>query len=266
MQRVRGAIVASTIFVFVAALSSEVACRDIPAAACDATTIVDQSLPDDRRDECATCVADHCCDVVGKCGQKEECTVAVEHTHACVVSSGPNAARAEEGCAGPLRNVPDERLSVYTCMRESCGHECGLPVCNVDPAAIEIITPTCDGCVTGACCNELNACYGNRTCKLQIECIAKNCAREFSNLLSAAPIPGIQRFVEASCSGPDVFVPETDPNLSCIVEKCFKVYPPSGFVADPSKSAACLSGRFFSCAATASCGSSCQIQKDAAAE
>jgi hypothetical protein len=91
----------------------------------------------------------------------------------CALGSGLIA----ENDAGQLANP--EAYALYQCMRDPCGSQCGLPSCKVDQAAQLIVNASCDECFAGGCCAPLNACYGDRACKLMFECMINECGNEF---------------------------------------------------------------------------------------
>ncbi len=257
------------------ALAAGTACRDIPQLACNSGGLRAAT----STDECGSCVEDRCCDLVGRCSGDLGCKARFGKAQACVIDAGVHASRQELGClvdAGIAVDAGGTDLQAYSCMRASCGAACSLPVCNVDPAAKQILGAACDQCITGACCQEINDCYQDRICKLQLECLTTNCGDAFKKLLAGAPtaVPGMgigvngtTQFALATCKGEDASVPLVDDDIRCLQEECFSVYKEDTLQLDPSKTASCLGAKFFACAASSQCGAICAAEaRDAATD
>lgn len=182
------------------------------------------------------------CDAVGRCEDTPGCPDAVREAHACVLDAGPRGADRERACTAGLGE--ERAFEAYVAMREDCGRECGLPVCRVDPATIQLGAPSCDKCITGACCDAVTSCYANRTCKLTMECVL-SCEEPFD------PAPFVaacaDRALDASSVAPDGCV------ARCLV--AFRDHEP--FAASADKSAACLASSLMSCARAAGCLDAC---------
>ena len=149
----------------------------------------------------------------------------------------------------------------YRCMRDSCGAECGLPVCKVDPAAVLVQTAECDGCFSSSCCSELNACYANRACKLTVECIVKRCGPALGASLSGLPIEFPEAGSDAGAfnacaeAGVTTGAPPPDCVRSCLCEymQNDQGLPPR----EDSQRAPLLALAVYVCGQRAGCGSHC---------
>lgn len=204
-------------------LGSYQACRP---ATVNGKLVVDASpdgaaLPDPA---CSACLEGACCEAVGICERSSPCAETVFGVHACVLDAGRAALQAEERCSAPLDGSAGPEGKTYACMRARCGAACGLPSCALDPQAPLFFEASCDRCVTGSCCREVNDCFGNRSCKLAVECILDRCkpaATAFGAVAevarasqavcaggaAAAPDPCIARCVESFARGADPLVP-----------------------------------------------------------
>lgn len=258
-----------------AALGAAVSCTkfDLPSETCDPSKQHGGELMTPLSDAtCNSCLEDRCCDAVGACERKNDCSRSVSSVHACVVHAGLAGARAETSCAdNESLSEKREADSAYRCMREQCGAECGLPVCRVDPAALLIHSANCDACFSSSCCPQLNACYASRACKLTIECIVKECGSAFSDtltpgVLNGAPAGGIGSFDgQKLCSrdaGPDGIGPPT------CVQKCLCAFKDNDQGLAPPELAQRplnLAVAVYQCGVSAGCGPSCTDPADAAA-
>jgi hypothetical protein len=158
-------------------------------------------------------------------------------------------------------------------MRDSCGNECGLPVCKVDPAAVLIQTPSCDACFASSCCSELNACYANRACKLTVECIVNECGPQLgASLLSGAMLgapPDGGGAGGGDAAAFDVCAPPTAPNgphAPLCVSKClcdYKFNDPGLAPDSDAQRPALLALAVYVCAQQAECGKECPHDLDA---
>ncbi len=262
--------VAAAVAAVAAAVGSEVACRGIPQATCTPDKL-DVDLLEPQRAACNACMEDNCCDAVGECQDDPTCADTVAGAHGCVVDAGILASKNEKGCTEGIVAAGGRPLAAYTCMRNQCGEACGLPVCSVVPAAPQFFTPDCDTCVTGACCDAINACYGNRTCKLILECMITNCATELAESIGVAanggPVPGLDEAAAQECASPGTSdggpLPPVGP-FACFYEHCIGHYDEQGPVLDPTKSAGCLSTQLFTCGARAPCAAECKPAPPAA--
>ena len=212
--------------------------------------------------ECTTCLqtrnAPHaCCDAVGSCDDDpdKQCVPAFQATHRCVIEGG---ATAEPRCKSLLTN--DRSKSLYSCMRTNCGRECGVPSCDLDPAVVLFENPTCDSCVGSACCDKINACYKDRTCKLVIECITEHCPNTLGPSMSAFGSAASDARSETStavCAGKPFPDGNIIPAHDCL-QRCLDDFAPSGDAGTPDdQTARCLAFGVFACGAGASCGAAC---------
>jgi hypothetical protein len=244
---------------------------DLPSETCDPSHLHAGMLSGDRTDSaCNRCLEDHCCEQVGTCERTDPCTKQVSSIHACVLAAGLAGAQAEKGCATDQRLVSRTPADdAYRCMRDSCGNECGLPVCRVDPAALLIQTADCDGCFASSCCGELNACYASRACKLTVECIVKECGGELGAALAGAPIEfpdgGIDADAFDPCAAPGA--PNGASTAPSCVRKCLCEFkdndqglPPR----DDAQRPPLLALAVYVCGQQAGCGMHCPKSVDAA--
>lgn len=205
-----------------------------------------------------------CCDQVGRCGEQGDCIERVRNTQRCIAEAGPyRAAIEEESCKNALGldasdTTTARARSTYACMRTNCGPACSLPTCKLDPAAGEFVNATCDRCVSLSCCNEVNACYGNRACKLTLECIVRKCGDGLGAALTAnatnAPI-----FTTACSAGSSMRPPDPVLPNNCIGD-CIAQYATSSVESSdtpPEQTIRCVATRVFACAAQAGCAAAC---------
>ena len=214
---------------------------------------------------CTTCLQSTnapkaCCDAVGACDDDpaKQCIPSFQATHQCVLDGG---ASEEARCKSLLGN--DRARALYGCMRSNCGHECGVPSCDLDPDVVLFGDPTCDGCVGGACCDTVNACSRKRQCKLIVECIIDHCPRTLGPTMTAlgqATPDARSAAKNAVCAGRPPSIPGMD--AACL-ERCLDDFAPGGDAGTIDDQAArCLAFGVFSCGAESQCGPRC-LQPDA---
>lgn len=233
------------------AIAASTACDVFTRETCRAADII--ALSGEANATCSRCLERAAtCDTVGNCVEiGGDCTGPVRAAHACVQNAAASSKAAEEegactkGLVGAARDT-------YDVMRASCGRECALPVCKVDPAAVSLGSPDCDRCITSACCEQINACYGNRTCKLVIECIA-GCPNALTG--GPAPPPG-----HDPCADDDDGrrPPGGDAGLDC-VDRCLAAYADHELRQGPDAGpgARCLAYSIRTCALGARCADRC---------
>lgn len=249
---------------FGVALVAAFSCKtfNLPNDTCDPSHFHAGTLSGNASDStCNRCLEDHCCEQVGTCEQSTGCPELVASVHECVINAGLEGAQEEKTCAeGRKLEQKPPADDAYRCMRDSCGAECGLPVCKVDPAAVLVQTPECDGCFASSCCGELNACYGSRACKLTIECIAKECGTDLGDSLSgpaiapADPTADAAAFDVCADGGPHA------PQGPACVRKClceYKDNDPGLPPRDDSQRPPLLALAVYLCAQHAGCGGHC---------
>jgi hypothetical protein len=242
-------------------VTSSCATFDVPASTCSATRpslMVGKEVSVGRADpSCAACFEDRCCDEVGRCQDQNSCASRVRATQACVVAAGLQGAGKERACTTNLAGDP-LATKAYGCMRERCGEGCGLPVCQIDPATLLMVNAECDSCVSGACCPQINACYGNRTCKLMLECIFDECKRGLSSELEDPAIRG--GAVPSSCQPAVAAAPTTFDIAGSCVAGCLARFAAvaQGPEIDPGGRAGCLAFDVYSCASRAGCSKDCR--------
>ncbi len=257
-----------------AAFGAAFSCKtfDVPVDICDPSKQHGGELMTPLSDAtCNRCLEDRCCDAMGVCERKDDCSRSVASVHACVIHAGLGGARVETKCA------EDEALAgkreadtAYRCMRDQCGAECGLPVCRVDPAALLIHSANCDACFSSSCCPQLNACYASRACKLTIECIVKECASTFSDaltpgVLNGAPVSGLtlsdgQKLCSREAGSDDVGPPTCVQKCLCAFKDNDQGLAPTELSQRPINLAVAI----YQCGVSAGCGPSCTDAPDAA--
>jgi hypothetical protein len=268
---------ASPRLLFVAAAScglvAAFSCKtfNLPNETCDPSHLHGGMLIGGNTDaDCNSCLETNCCQEVGRCERTPDCSKLVSSVHMCVLDAGLLGAKEETKCAETLDLkgiAPAE--DAYRCMRDSCGNQCGLPVCKVDPAAVLLQTPPCDACFASSCCSQLNGCYANRACKLTLECIVNTCGAELGvGLLSPQfeiPDGGGDAAALDICS--DAGDPN-GPNAPACVRKClcdFKDNDQGLAPRDTAQRPPMLALAVYTCGQQAGCGASCPGPTDAAA-
>jgi hypothetical protein len=248
-------------------LAAAFSCKtfNLPSQTCDPSNFHGGMLSGGLTDStCNRCLEDRCCEPIGACQRTTSCAELVSGVHSCVLDAGLAGAQVETDCAdqGKLGKTPAAD-DAYRCMRDSCGNECGLPVCKVEPAAVLIQTEDCDSCFSSSCCSELNACYMSRACKLTIECIIDSCRPQLGDSLAGVPLSIV---ADLDGGAPDICVDggaELRPGAADVpecVKRCVCIYkgndpglPPS----DPMKTPERLSLAVYVCGQQAHCGEKC---------
>ncbi len=243
-----------------AALAFGPACEVFTRETCNAGDLV--ALGDTRSAVCKECLERAAtCDTVGRCNDVAGCTLGVHEAHACVLDAGKRAFEKERTCLGGLNETA---TTTYSKMRESCGSECALPVCKVTTSTIQFGDSTCDRCITGACCEEINRCYENRTCKLILECIVRECGKPLgpdtvpsqldpcTGLAAGGPPPA---FDAGDVDGGDGGT-RTDCLRTCLTRYADHEPRPPGDI-QPKDSAQCLAYTVRTCAFATGCGAQC---------
>ena len=209
---------------------------------------------------CTTCLQtknapNACCDAVGACDEDpdKQCVSSFQAAHRCVLDGGTTE---ESRCKGFLTN--ERSRTLYTCMRNNCGPECGVPSCDLDTAVILFANPTCDRCMGGGCCENINACYKERRCKQIVECITNNCPRTLGpamTLLGQAGAETIEQVRRGVCAGEDV--PGGVGSAACL-QRCLDDFAPRGELGTiDDQNARCLAFGVYACGASAGCGPAC---------
>jgi hypothetical protein len=108
--------------------------------------------------------------------------------------------------------------------------------------------------VTASCCPQINECYGDRGCKLVLECIFGHCGRELGNELLRDERTGFR----ADPCADGGRAPGDVAFQGCIAD-CINDFGgvQAGF------GSACRAFGVYKCAAAARCGSECVVQPDA---
>lgn len=248
-----------------ALLTSLPSCDGPPDKTCFASRVNALTEPDAAGPSraCSVCLQSKnapkaCCDAVGACDEDptKKCVPSFQAAHLCVVDGGRSA---ESRCKGMLEG---ERASaLYACMRSNCGPECGVPSCDLDPAVVLFANPSCDRCMGGGCCEQINACYGDRRCKLTLECITKNCPRtlgpSMTELTDAGP-DVIRRLRDAVCTPGSQPAPG-DVGPGACLQRCLDDFAPGpeGGGTSDDFGARCLAFGVYACGAESNCGPSC---------
>jgi hypothetical protein len=269
-------------------------CEGLPQKTCfgdRATGLYNEAgTPDES---CAACMQQsHCCDAVGFCDETPGCMEELRRAHACVLDGGPGK---EADCLITLGSSRSSRSrAAYDCMRLNCGDTnpekaaCKISNCNVNPAVVLLANPGCDKCLGGSCCQEVNACYGDRRCKLALECIVTNCrptlGREMSVFANIPPtqaqlvrgfVCGLpdggrldpdQVFPDAGFRGPPQedgggpdFINPAFLGGEC-VGNCLQAFAPTNNPDDIN--ARCLAFNVYTCGARSGCGEECNAPPD----
>ncbi len=251
--------------IVVGVVSTSTSCGGPPDKTCFADRVNAYGVGDDAgpNRECTTCLQTKsapkaCCDAVGVCDGDPKCVDSFKAAHLCVADGGPSE---ESRCKGLLAN--DHAKSLYSCMRSNCGPECGIPSCDLDPAVILFSTPSCDGCLGGACCEKINTCYADRRCKLVVECITTHCPRTLGptmTRLGEAPAEARRAAVDAVCTGSGSF---DESFVNPCIARCLSDFTPGGDAGTTDDQAArCLAFGVFACGAEGKCGPRC-VRPDA---
>lgn len=202
-----------------------------------------------------------CCDLVGACDEDptKMCGEGFRAAHSCLLEGGPSA---ESRCRDLL--TTDLSKNLYSCMRASCGRECGIPSCDLDQAVVLIANPVCDTCVGGSCCEKINSCYESRRCKLGLECITTKCTATLGQAMSflEASSPDDRKRIERAISPfPGDIRDDSaalEPLGSCLKECLDDFVPPAadGGTKDDGDARKLAFG-VFACGADAHCGPKC---------
>lgn len=247
------AVVISTMSVV---LGTQASCANVPNNTCSGERVnvlldIDGGS-DPRKDDCTRCMQrQECCDPLGACGDDEECVDEFKAMQRCELEEGAvNDARCKQSLRG------DKSKALYQCIRTPCGDSCGIPKCDLDQAVTLFGTSSCDGCITSGCCNEINACYKNRQCKLFLECITDHCPKSLGPALSSLgklATEQLDDLRDAVCG--DASVP-VDPG-SCLNRCLFEFAFPDGGTEDDNHTAGCLAVSVYTCGAKNKCGDRC---------
>jgi hypothetical protein len=256
------------------ALVAAFSCKtfDLPSETCDPSHFHGGMLSGAATDSvCDRCLETNCCEQVGVCERSTNCTEVVSSVHTCVIDAGLAGAHDETKCAdGNMLKSTQGAEDAYRCMRDSCGIQCGLPVCKVDPAALLIQTPSCDACFASSCCSQLNGCYASRACKLTLECIIKECGSELGASLSGPTFQIPDGGGDAAAF--DICADAGDPNGSnapACVSKCLCDFKDNDQGLTPSNDAQrppMLALAVYTCGQQAGCGAPCTAPADASTD
>ncbi len=240
-------------------------CSELPAKTCRGETVNGLTLDAGGLDpKCTSCLQQKCCDAVGYCSEENACSATFRRAHECVVDSGP---AGESQCIDELGASTQRSRQLYDCMRANCGGTiaseapCGVSNCTVDRSVVLLASPTCDKCLGGSCCREVNECYGDRRCKLSVECIVQTCkvalGPEMKRLSELSPqaIGEIRQLVCSNTAGALEAGPPPALAESCVLG-CLGAFAPIGGTADDDR-ARCLALDVYACGAKAGCGSEC---------
>lgn len=216
--------------------------------------------------KCTSCLQTNCCDAVGYCSEDNACATTFRRAHECVLEGGP---ASESECINELGASTQRSRQLYDCMRTNCGGSsaadasCGISNCNIDPSVVLLASPTCDRCLGGNCCREINDCYGDRRCKLAVECIVRQCEAtlgpEMTQFGAAGQetIDGIRHFVctDTGTRRGIAQPPTLAPAGECVLG-CLAAFAPVEGTADDDR-ARCRALDVYACGAKAGCGAAC---------
>lgn len=265
---------AALLFLFAVILASttvvvtQPACNDIPNATCfgdkvDALHDLDGGA-DPRAEGCIKCMQQaKCCDVLGACSDDGQCSAEFKATHRCLIENG---ASQQAECKQNLDGGASKAL--FNCVRPLCGDSCGIPSCDLDPAVTLFVSPTCDHCITGACCSQINACYKNRQCQLFLECITNRCPKTTGASLSNIaqfPAEALDAFEKAVCSTtptPDAQAQAGAFDPGPCLDRCLAEYAtPEAGLPEENRIAQCLAVGVYTCGAKSGCGPRCTVDR-----
>lgn len=260
---------AALLFVFAvvlagsAAIVTQPACGDIPNKTCrgdQVNALVSDGGDDASPNDCTTCMQSECCDLLGACGEDEQCAAEMKQTQRCLIERGPSK---QGECKQNLDGGASKAL--FGCIRTPCGPSCGIPSCDVDPAVTLFLSPSCDKCITGACCEQINACYKNRRCQLFLECVTNHCPKTTGPSLTQIgtyPAAALEAFEQTVCgTGASRPAPEDDPfDPGACLNRCLNEFAaPDGGLPDENRAASCLAVGVYVCGAKSGCGPECSV-------
>jgi hypothetical protein len=228
------------------------ACNDLPGKTCCGDHLnARRSAPDAAPDEaCTTCLqGPACCDRVGDCDEDKGCVESFQATHLCVLEGG---APAEARC---MSNLKSNSRDLYGCMRDNCAEQCGVPHCKLAPEVVLFSTPSCDRCMGPACCDAINECYGNRQCKLIVECVTNHCKNTLGPALvqlASAPPGTVDRVLQENCADDAAAASPAVGPTACIA-RCLDEFAPT----QEDHRGRCLAFTVFACGVHQSCGPAC---------
>lgn len=247
-----------------ATLSMQPAC-DLPNKTCSGDKVSalvsdDGGASDPRSPACTRCMQDPaCCDVLGACDEDQKCIDEFKRMQHCMIERG---AGHEAECKQELGNSASKAL--YQCVRKPCGKLCGIPNCDLNPAVTLFSTPTCDRCIGSACCEQINACYGNRQCKLFLECVSNHCPHTIGTSMArvgALPREIIDTFEAAVCgdAGAAALTTQGQFDPGACLQRCLDEFAaPEAGLPDENKAASCLAVGVYTCGARNGCGNPCE--------
>lgn len=268
--------VASIIVACATVVVTQPACGGYPGKTCfgdklNALLDVDGGA-DPRAEGCTKCLqAQESCDSVGACGDDPKCTAEFKDMQRCMLEQGPGkqveCKRYLTVDGGSGKSQP-----VYTLVRNRCGPSCGIPSCEIDPAASLFVTTECDRCMTGACCEQINVCYKSRQCQLFLECITDHCSKTIGTSLSQlekTPAEFLDGIESTLCLGTPLpkNLPTADPNdtlnAGTCLNRCLREFAtPEAGLPEDNQAAACRAVGVYVCGAKSKCGDACKSQGD----
>jgi hypothetical protein len=252
--------------IFFAALAGMVVLSTQPACLPDKTcfgdkvnVLIGDGGTDPRATGCTSCMQQtKCCDVLGACGDDQHCSDEFERMQACMIERG---ASREAECRQELVGVASKDL--YACVRTPCGKSCGIPNCDLNAAVTLFVNSTCDHCIGTACCEQVNRCYGNRQCKLFLECVSDHCPRTVGTGMTRigdADPALLDAFEAAVCgdAGAATAFPQGSFDPGACLNRCLREYaaPPDG-LPEENQAASCLAVGVYACGARNRCGPAC---------
>lgn len=251
----------------VALSATQPACTEVPNQTCfgdKVNALTDDGGTDPRATGCTSCMQQTaCCDVLGACSDDLACTGEFKQMQRCMLERPGKEAE----CKALLSGSASREL--YACMRKPCGKSCGVPSCDLDPAVTLFVSPTCDRCIGSACCEQINACYGNRQCKLFLECVSDRCPKTVGASItgaSAVPADVLATFEAAVCgdAGAAALLTSASPvTTGACLDRCLDEFarPKAGLV-EANREATCLALGVYACGARNQCGPSCTVTSE----
>ncbi|MBX3232933.1 MAG: hypothetical protein KIT84_44820 [Labilithrix sp.] len=250
---------ACAVLVSMSTVFGNASCASFPDGECrgDRTNVLVSNEAGPDPDPCTRCLQEKCCEPVGACLEGDaSCADEVKDAQACVMLRSQSA---EPECKAALVSPASRQL--YQCMRSGCGGDCRVPTCDLDPAVTLIVTPECDRCIGGACCEQIQSCYGNRQCKLFLECITTKCPNTFASSIQGAartPPGFLEDTLETVCKTDSP--PPLEARASPCFQRCLDEFAPLGANSNPDdRVARCRAFDLFTCSARKGCGDKCEL-------
>jgi hypothetical protein len=242
------------------AASSSASCRafSLPGEACHPEEVSFAHEVEGRPLTCTTCLEARCCDAVGRCERIEGCGETVKDVHGCLLDGG--LPRVNEPICKPRLSADEDiagaATQTYDCMEARCGVECGLPVCRLGQNVPGIVNSRCDRCIESKCCEVIDVCGDNRSCKAALDCIlTTECAAELAGAMGTLETGAVQALERAVCGNE----PAPGGTPACI-EDCLDRFTPAQAKGgtEEDQRALCAVFQVYACSLTSDCGEACR--------